>query len=405
VQIDPETGYVIEPERKLSLPEKIFGRNLDEFLAYRIGACVAVISLVLSIWSAIDAGDPLERSADSLMAAAAGLDLIAAVAGWALGAAEVGAATVATICSTIGFLGILAALAGIALLLYMIFRPQQNPVQQFTSDYARPAGFFIPYGSEVDYFTGYAQDGESQRLGCSFLVSASPETVLSAASDGTTIETAAQSFGYNSVFVISTNGTGQSRILALVQNESGVLQAKALTWASDNSVSFQLPHGASDQNYNTQLWTMAMQGPPQMDGAYPESAVFSVAASGTSNALVWNGTNLVLGSGANWTIEQMPMAMAGLSMENVNLYTVAKGQSFLPNLIQDGSAPQTWSIEPALPSFLIFDTTSGRISQTATTSDLPVTQPTQYTISVNNGVGTAPLPASFTIEVDTYTSP
>jgi hypothetical protein len=99
------------------------------------------------------------------------------------------------------------------------------------------------------------------------------------------------------------------------------------------------------------------------------------------------------------------MAMAGLSMENVKLYTVSKGQSFLPSLIQDGSVPQTWSIEPALPSFLTFDTTSGRISQTATTSDLPVTPPTQYTISVNNSVGTAPPPASFTIEVDTYTSP
>jgi hypothetical protein len=95
------------------------------------------------------------------------------------------------------------------------------------------------------------------------------------------------------------------------------------------------------------------------------------------------------------------MAMAGLSMENVKLYTVSRGQSFLPSLIQDGSAPQTWSIEPALPSFLAFDTTSGRISQTAATSDLPVTPATQYTISVKNDVGTAPPAASFTIEVDT----
>src|SRR5262249_37926341 len=79
--------------------------------------------------------------------------------------------------------------------------PQKNPVQQFTSDYARPVGFFMPYGSEVDYFTGYEQDGEPQRLGCSFVVDASmsPETVLSVASDGTTVGAAAQSFGYNSV--------------------------------------------------------------------------------------------------------------------------------------------------------------------------------------------------------------
>jgi len=160
--------------------------------------------------------------------------------------------------------------------------------------------------------------------------------------------------------------------------------------------------GASNQNYNTQLWTFAMEGPQQMDGAYPESAVFSATASGTSNALVWNGTSLVLGSGANWTIEQMPMAMAGLSMENIKLYTVSRGQSFLPTLTLDGSAPQAWSIEPALPSFLTFDPTSGRISQTTTTQNLPVTPPTKYEISVTNGVGSAPPPASFTIEVDKY---
>jgi hypothetical protein len=290
-----EGNYGLNLEcRDLNIAEKIFGRNIDEFLAYRIGAFVAVVFRGVSIWAAIDAGDPWERSADSLMAAAAGLDLIAAVAGWALTAAEVSAATVATICSAIGFLGILAALAGIALLLYMIFRPQKNPVQQFTSNYARPAGFFMPYGSEIDHFTGYVQDGVPQRMGCPFVVNAStsPETVLSVANDSTTVEAAAQSFGCDSVFVISTNGTGQSRILALVQNESGVLQTKVLTWASDKSVSFQLSFGPSDQNYNTQLWTIAMEGPPQMDGVYPESAVFSATASGTSNALVWNGTSL-----------------------------------------------------------------------------------------------------------------
>ncbi len=154
---------------------------------------------MVSIVDAVNAGDPLERMADGWMAAAAGLDLIAAVAGWALGAAEIatiGGFAVASICSAIGFLGILAALVGVAILLYMIFRPQKNPVQQFGSDYAAPAGFFMPYGSEIDYFNGYTQGGaEPARLGCSFVVDAStrPETVLSVASDGITVEAASQS--------------------------------------------------------------------------------------------------------------------------------------------------------------------------------------------------------------------
>jgi hypothetical protein len=390
-----------------SVVEKIFGRNLDEFLAQRIAAFVAVVFLVVSIVDAVDAGDPLERMADGWMAAAAGLDLIAAVAGWALGAAEIGTIggfAVASICSAIGFLGILAALVGVAILLYMIFKPQQNPVQQFGSDYARPAGFFMPYGSEIDYFNGYTQGGtEPARLGCSFVVDASAETVLSVASDGTTVDAAAQSFSYNSVFVISTNGTGQSRVIALVQNSSGGLQTKALTWAADNTVSFQSSLKPTDTNYDTQLWSIGMQASPQMDGSFPAAASFLVTAWGTTSALVWNGTKLVLGSGPNWTIRQEPMAPAGLSMNNIKLYTFSRGQSFRPRLTQDGSLPQTWSVEPALPSFLQLDTAGGRISQTTTTQDLPVTSSTPYTISVTNGVGAASAPtASFAIEVDTF---
>ena len=392
-----------------SVVEKIFGRNLDEFLAQRVAAFVAVVFLVVSIVDAVNAGDPLERMADGWMAAAAGLDLIAAVAGWALGAAEIGTIggfAVASICSAIGFLGILAALVGVALLLYMIFRPQKNPVQQFGSDYATPAGFFMPYGSEIDYFNGYTQGGtEPARLGCSFVVNAStrPETVLSVASDGTTVEAASQSYGCSSVFVISTNGTGQSRVIALVQNSSGSLQTKALTWAADNTVSFQPSLKPTDTNYDTQLWSIGMQAPPQMDGSFPAGAPFLVTAWGATSALVWNGNSLVLGSGPNWTISQEPMAPAGLSMNNIKLYTFSRGQSFRPRLTQDGSLPQTWSAEPDLPSFLTLDAASGRITQTATTKNLTPISAAKYQISVTNGVGTAPAPtASFTIEVDTF---
>jgi hypothetical protein len=301
-------------------------------------------------------------------------------------------------------LGILAALVGVAILLYMIFKPQQNPVQQFGSDYATPAGFFMPHGSEIDYFNGYTQgSAEPARLGCSFVVDANAGTVLSVASDGTTVEVAAQSFGSNSVFVISTNGTGQSRVITLAQNSSGGLETKVLTWATDNTVSFQPSLKPTDPNYDTQLWSIGMQAPPQMDGSFPAAAPFLVTAWGTTSALVWNGTKLMVGSGANITIEQAPMTPAGLSMNNIKLYTFSRGQSFRPRLTQDGSLPQTWSVEPALPSFLTLDTAGGRISQTATTQNLTPVPAAKYQISVTNGVGTASAPtASFTIEVDTF---
>src|SRR5262249_54402622 len=203
-----------------------------------------------------------------------------------------------------------------------------------------------------------------------FVVDATAGTVLSVASDGTTVGVAAQSFGNNSVFVISTNGTGQSRVITLVQNSSGGIQPKALTWAADNTVSFQPPLKLTDTNYETQLWSIGMQASPQMDGPFPAAASFLVTAWGTTSVLVWNGTKLVLGSGPNWTIAQEPMAPAGLSMNNIKLYTFSRGQSFRPRLTQDGSLPQTWTATPDLPSFLQLDTASGRIFQTATTQNL-----------------------------------
>ena len=224
-------------------------------------------------------------------------------------------------------------------------------------------------------------------------------------SDVTTVEVAPQTFGSNSVFVISTNGTGQSRVIALVSNSSGGLETKALTWAADNTVSFQPSLKPTDPNYDTQLWSIGMQASPQMDGSFPAAAPFLVTAWGTTSALVWNGTKLMVmvGSKANITIEQAPMAPAGLSMNNIKLYPFSRDQSFRPRLTQDGSLPQTWSVAPALPSFLTLETASGRISQTATTQNLTPVPAAKYQISVTNGVGTALAPtASFTIEVDTF---
>ena len=123
-----------------------------------------------------------------------------------------------------------------------------------------------------------------------------------------------------------------------------------------------------------------------MDGASSAAATFAVTAWGTSSALVWNGTKLNLGSGPGWRIEQAPMAPAGLSMAKIQLYTVSKGKSFRPTLVQDGSAPRTWGIAPAPPSFLTFDMTSrGADRPIRRHGRSAVTKETQYTLSVTNG--------------------
>jgi hypothetical protein len=106
----------------------------------------------------------------------------------------------------------------------------------------------------------------------------------------------------------------------------------------------------------------------------------NMGAGGASSALVWNCTKLVLGSGPSCTIEQMPNgAGRALDREHQALQFV-EGPVVSTAPIQDGSASQTWNIEPAFPSFLTLDTASSRISQTTTTEDLPVMPLTKYEI-------------------------
>jgi hypothetical protein len=408
--LNEETGEFVEQVSERSTVSKIFGRNLDELLGQRLAAVLAVVNLVLSIYDAVVASDPFERIADSLMAAAAALDLIAIVSAWALSAGYStvlwGSLEITTICSACAVLAILAALAGLAIMLYMIYKPQQTAVQQFGSQYAQPVGLLMPYGYDIDYFNGYVNGTEPSRLGIWFVVDAAAQTVLTIKADGTTLGAAKQSYGTDSVFGVSTDANGLSQILALVQNQSGVFQTLVLTRASDDSVSFQAPLAASDKNYHTQQWSIVMQGLPRMDGSFPESAPFSVTAEGTDKTLSWDGTHLTAGSGSNWTIQQVPMAPQGLSMNNIKLYTFSTGALYKPQLMPAGSLPQTWSVTPALPNFLTFDTTSGTIKEVNPPSGgLPVTPAATFQLSVTNDVGTPPPPASFTIEVDEYTAP
>ena len=76
------------------------------------------------------------------------------------------------------------------------------------------------------------------------------------------------------------------------------------------------------------------------------------------------------------------MAPAGFSMQSIRLYTVSKGQSFRPTLTQNGSAPKTWSVAPALPPFLTLDPTSGQIAQSDGTGNPSVMWAAPFTIEV-----------------------
>ncbi|MBZ4370613.1 hypothetical protein [Corallococcus sp. AS-1-6] len=393
-------------EEDSSLVTKVFGKNLDEFVATRLGAAFAIINLVTGILIALHAQSSLEAAGDWLLVAASGLDLLATAGSWALGAAgieAIGGLAVTTLCSVLSILGIMAAVAGVVILLYLALRPHLNPVQQFGQDYAKPAGFFMQYKTEIDYFNGYVQQGEPQRLGLTLSIPNGNGAVLKVGANGALGSLASNDYSYDTVFFASTNGTGQTVINALVGGASGSPTLMALTANSDNSVSFKAPLASTDSNYGTQLWSVVLKASPARDGQFFSSGSFSIQRYGTSGQwLSWNGqTAVISASGGTWTVTQVPMVPAGLTMGDIMLYTFSQGQVFNPVLTQPGSQPKTWSITPVLPSWLVLDTSTGAISEPPNApSTLPLTPATRYTLSVSNGVGNAQaVTTSFTVQV------
>jgi hypothetical protein len=377
----------------------VFGRNLDEFVAIRLGAIFAGINLIISAINLANASDDLDEAANALGVAAASLNLFATGGAWALGAAgitELGGLEVATICSVLGALGVLAAIAGIVILLVMYFKKHPTAVQEFATNQAQAAGFYMPYSSAIDYFDGYTDETSLLRLGVSLFAASG---ALAANGDGS-VHMASEDHSYATVFFCTTDGLGRTQLGAIV-GADGAATSMVLTGNTDDTVSFQAAGQSGSDLAARQQWSAALLGGPSMDGAHPQSGSFTLQLNGTSKYLRWSNGAVALGDpdlAAIWRITQEAMAPAGLSMANIALYTTSQGQVFTPVLSQPGSTPQTWSVSPALPAFLTLDTGTGKVSQVPGQAR-PVTPAATYTLSVSNAVSAQPATTTFTVAV------
>ena len=392
-----------EAEADAGFVTKIFGRNMTEFMATRIASLVSVVNLVVSIINLANSTSGLESWGNGLMAASALLDTLASIGGWALGGGELLGVSVATICSVLSFLAILAAIAGVIVLIILARKPQPNPVQQFGTDYAAPAGFFMPYSTEIDYFNGYVNGTEASRLGLTFSIPGQSSQLLKVGTGGA-VSAGSVDYNYDTVFFPNTDGLGQTTVQASVSDGQGGYTTMLLTDNGNGTVSFQAPPAAGSTIPNTQLWKIVLQAAATMDGSFPSSGSFSITGVQSNQSLAWSNGSLVLSAnGVNWTITQSPIALAGITMQPITLYTFSAGQTFTPNVAQVGSQPQVWSISPSLPSFLTFSTGSGAVSIASGSTSLPVTPQSSYTLSgIINGVMAQAVSASFTIQVETF---
>jgi hypothetical protein len=86
----------------------------------------------------------------------------------------------------------------------------------------------------------------------------------------------------------------------------------------------------------------------------------------------------------------------GLKLSDISWFTYQHDQKRSPGLAVIGSAPRKWSIEPALPEGLLFDTESGIISMEIGV-DVPVAAKKTYKLTVTNVAGSAT--TDFALEV------
>jgi hypothetical protein len=393
--------FFTEGEEDERLMVKLFGNNLDDFVATRLGACFAIIGIVTSAIAIAEGGDEMEMAENGLFLAASCLDFLAAAGGWALGAAgiaEIGGLAVATIASCLTILGAFAAIAGAILLIYLMFTTHpKSAIQIFAEGPAKDAGFYMALKTDIDYFQVPLQVGQEQMVGVALLTPdgtavrmdpAGPVTLSTITNSGDTC------------FYLKTDAEGRASILAQLPAKSGGLLASYLLTAKPGEV-LTAP---VDSKGDGQRWTTTIQTADLDANGAPLSGTFTVSATlsdGSTHYLVENGGIVGLGTTPyTWTLKRVTMAPGSLLMQDITVYAdLTNSGQWAGYLGQHGSNPLTWSVAPPLPSFLKLDTATGFITWAkpgTTVSDL---SDQQYTLAVTNPVASQPVSATFHIKV------
>ena len=393
-------------DEDLTLTAKILGRNLDEFIATRLGAVFAVVGIITSAIALADSTGALDTAGNALLLSSASLELFATAGAWALGAfgvEEIGGLAIATIACACTVVAAFAAIAGTIVLLVLDYiqehEPVQTPVQVFAQRTAKDNGYYMALGADIDYLRVYQNPNEIQMVATTYQPPASSALDLQIGPGGV-LSLSPNSNNSGTALLLSVNAAGQAQIGNLVQTSTG-LDLYLLTVDQNKNLTAQPPLPAAQASQ--QLWIASITGGVVWDGANLQQAQFSLASA------YWSGQNVTcclevnngqvtvgVGTSPSWLLMMVPMAPAGLTMQDITLYAYQRDLTFYPALAQNGSAPQTWSVLPELPAFLTMDSGTGQISQV--TGIAPVPSAAQnYTITVLNGLGTQS--ASFSLHV------
>lgn len=403
---------------------KVLGKNLDEFIATRIGPLFILAGIGFSIYSIAEGESDEALVSDIFNIVGGSLMLLATLGGWAIAGgliAEEG--FMATIIAGAGPLAIVAALAGVGLMLYEIFNKPADPVEQFVTDYAKPAGFVVSgRASSLDYATPFINPDQSKLLMIGFSLSAAGKT-LRVDPDGS-IQLGAVTTLPNCVWLASTDGLGMSYVFTVAQpDEKKPPVVLYLSMMSDNTVSFQpaMPPPKSSPasattapTVVTQTWLSSPQGNATLasDGKHMVSLPLQFspvlpdekghyAPTQASGWLAVAGTGVAVSdrAGTTFALAMSGMAPNFMTMVDLNFVlnsTPSTQQTYGPTFGIVPSTPATYACDgDPLPAFLGFSKQTGAFAPNGQHAS-PASK-TNNTISVTNPCGTASAPFTITV--------
>jgi hypothetical protein len=381
---------------------KIFGKNLDEFIATRLGAVAAMFGIIMAAVGLAEGGVPMEIAANSLFLATSTLELFATAGAWATGALEittVGGFSVASILCVVNIVALAALVAGFILICVLLFKPQPSPVETFARN--RAGKYFMPFRTDIDYFESFQPAGEEQRAGIAIFTTAAEPLSLHIGADGSLSQKQFDQKG-NCWFYLRVDDEGRAQFGAPIVGADGTFSFWVL--GVDDAGKLTAVKGDNSSSSDARMqWIAEIQGEGQykkastVDGAqtdFLDSAPFklysvSFHAKGEKRYLSADGTSgwqLVRDSGSVVQLKMVTTQMDGLKMTDVNWYTNQHDMKQSPSLSIPGSASREWSLDPALPQGLAFDKGTGVISMIRG-ADVPAAPQKSYTITVTSKAG------------------
>ncbi|VVJ18480.1 Uncharacterised protein [Amycolatopsis camponoti] len=223
-----------------SLVSRVFGANLDEFVATRVGPVLILAGIVVSIVHLAEGETGLALVSDVLNIVSGSLMLFAIVGGWLVAEGAIAAGGVlATMIAFAGPLAVLAALAGVGLMLYELFKKQPDVIEDFVNDYAKAAGFRVDgKNRSLDYAVPYRNPDRNSLLMVGSTLAVDGD-VLQANPDGS-IRFGAGTSLPDCVWQVTTDAFGVSTFFTVLRPDPAKPPVlRYLSLMDDGTVSFQ----------------------------------------------------------------------------------------------------------------------------------------------------------------------